>query len=331
MAVREFSTGDVLSVYEVPRDWSEKELHEHLQGVVDLEFWTIPYYLAVMYSIKDPSCEAYRLIQSAVYQEMLHALLAANIANAFGYTPTFNVPAYGGDTVPHIDFNLDEPNPTELFTPYTAQIGPLDETRLNTMCLIEYPQWDTRRKPDLRGEISSYGSIGEFYAAVGWALAAFADRTRGNYRQVDQFAGFYNAFPQRTVTDDGLAGYRQAIAMLSLIVDQGEGQTEDDAWVAEVHRNTADGYDDRWPHYHKFMAIRNATVRPAVYPAEPEPKRGTPGYAAQQRLIADFRAFVGVLNAMVSGKPAGDFGPLMAKLGGDVLTCWQRGAVPRFS
>jgi hypothetical protein len=65
-------------------EWDLNALWSHLQGVTDLELWTIPFYLTAMYSIKDPSQDAYQLIQSIVYQEMLHAQLACNIANAYG-------------------------------------------------------------------------------------------------------------------------------------------------------------------------------------------------------------------------------------------------------
>ena len=52
--------------------WSPKQLEAHLQHAIDLELWTIPYYMSAMYSIKDPASEAYRLIQSVTRQEMLH-------------------------------------------------------------------------------------------------------------------------------------------------------------------------------------------------------------------------------------------------------------------
>ncbi|HEX2087393.1 MAG TPA: ferritin-like domain-containing protein, partial [Solirubrobacteraceae bacterium] len=109
--------------------------------MVDLELWTVPYYMAALYSIRDRTSDAYQLVQDVVHEEMLHVQLASNIANAFGLAPRFVPPVYGGPTVPHIDFALDVPNPTELYTPYSTAIGPLDLERVNTMCLIEYPEW----------------------------------------------------------------------------------------------------------------------------------------------------------------------------------------------
>jgi hypothetical protein len=107
-------------------EWDLRHLHDHLQGVIDVELWTIPFYMVAMYSIKDPSSDAMRLIQSVVHQEMLHVQLACNIANSYGYAPHFSTPVYQGKEIPHLSFDLDTPNPTESFMPYTAELGALD-------------------------------------------------------------------------------------------------------------------------------------------------------------------------------------------------------------
>jgi hypothetical protein len=309
--------------------WDIDHLHRHLQGVVDLELFTIPFYMSVLYSIKDPSCDAYRMIQSAVYQEMLHAQLAANVANAFGYSPKFKAPVYEGQNIPYVDVTLDDPNPAMLFTPFSVEIGPLDQQRLNAMCLIEYPEWDTGRQPDPREDIASYGSIGEFYAAVAIGMNVLRDDVRGNVNQIDEFGPFYKNFPQPTVTDDGVAGYKQALRLFGLILDQGEGQTSGDAYVSIDHRNTADGFQDDWPHYEKFSWIRQQPQLPATYAADSQP--GPAGLKAQQTLIRDFGAFMHTLDELFSGGSPANFGSLMATIGGEVLTCWQNKAVPRFS
>jgi ferritin-like protein len=314
----------------VPK-WDLSHLQEHLQGVVDLELWTIPYYMTVMYSIKDPSCVPYRLIQSAIYQEMLHAQLAGNIANAFGYSPIFTAPVYKGDKVPHIDFSLDVPNPTETFTPYTAELGPLDEKRLNTMCLVEYPEWQTERRPDLREDVEDYGSIGEFYVAVEVGMFELRHHLRGRVKQVDYFSTFYQNFPQLTITRDGDDGFKQAVKLIEIITDQGEGQTEGDTDVPVQYQNTADGFMESWPHFRKFMSIRDLRKLPETFSGVPNPKPGSPGHKAQQILMKDFATFLQTLDNLFSGKSPGEFGSLMAKLGGDILTCWQRNAIPRFS
>ncbi|MGH7867430.1 MAG: ferritin-like domain-containing protein, partial [Candidatus Dormibacteraceae bacterium] len=34
--------------------------------MIDLELWTIPYYLSAMYSVKDPADRAFQLIEAVV-------------------------------------------------------------------------------------------------------------------------------------------------------------------------------------------------------------------------------------------------------------------------
>ncbi len=311
--------------------WDMRHLHSHLQGVVDLEFWTIPYYMTVLYSIKDPSGMPYKLIQSVVYQEMLHAQLSSNVANAFDYSPTFTAPVYQGTNIPHINFALDDPNPTDIYTPFSAELGPLDQLRINGMCLIEFPEWDTHRQPDLNEHHSEYGSIAEFYDAVRAGVAELRHHLRGGVNQVNEFQNFYNNSPQLIITLDGSQGYQQAMTLFDIIVDQGEGQTESNTDIPTEFQNTADGFMDSWDHFQKFNYIREMRQLPATYNGVPHPEPGCPGHAAQQTLIKDFAAFMKILEDLFSGGNPEAFGPLMAKLGGDVLTCWQRGAIPRFS
>ena len=72
--------------------WTLENLRAHLQDALDLELWTIPYYMSAMYSIRDPASDAYQLLQSVIHQEMLHAQLVCNLLNAFGGQPAFSAP-----------------------------------------------------------------------------------------------------------------------------------------------------------------------------------------------------------------------------------------------
>jgi hypothetical protein len=312
----------------VPR-WSLEGLHAHLQDAIDLELWTIPYYLSAMYSIRDPASDAYQLIQSVVYQEMLHMQLMCNLLNAFGGLPRFKAPVYGGPQIPHLNFNLDEPNPTRFFTPYSTEIGPFDQQRLNTMCLIEYPEWQSRTKPDMREDRAQYGSIGEFYDAIRIGITEHGDYLRGGIRQVDFFSSYYNNLSGTTITGDGMEGYQQAIELLNVIIAQGEGQTRGDADIPSKYQNTADGFHDSWPHYRKFMQIRDMRQCPATFVPDREPD--PPGRKSQQILASDFANFIRILNSLFQGKPYDAFGASMARLGGEIRSCWQHNAVPKFS
>ncbi|HEY2876524.1 MAG TPA: hypothetical protein VGJ56_31710 [Reyranella sp.] len=68
---------------------------------------------------------------------------------------------------------------------------------------------------------------------------------------------------------------------------------------------------------------------PATFAPVNEP--GPAGRKTQQILVRDFAAFLQLLNDIFQGRPYRNFGGVMAKLGGDVLSCWQHNAVPRFS
>jgi hypothetical protein len=312
----------------VPR-WSLKGLRAHLQDAIDLELWTIPYYLSAMYSIRDPASEAYQLIQSVIYQEMLHMQLICNLLNAFGGLPRFRTPVYGGPQIPHLDFRLDEPDPTRFFTPYTTEIGPFDQQRLNTMCLIEYPEWPSQPKAEFREDRDQYGSIGAFYAAIRCGITEFRDHLRGGVRQVDFFSSYYNNLAGTTITADGVDGYRQAIEFLDVIIEQGEGQSDGDDEIPLKYQNTADGLHDSWPHYRKFMQIRELRQYPATF--VPDCEANPTGRRSQKILARDFANFIGVLNDVFQGKPYHGFGASMAKFGGEILSCWQHNAVPKFS
>lgn len=343
--------------------WDQETLHKHLQAAVDLELWTIPFYMASMYSLEDPSGMPYRLIQSIVYQEMLHVQLAANIANAFGLSPTFKEPVYKGRHIPHLNFDLDTPNPTTLFAPYSAEIGPLDIERLNAFCLIEYPEWDTEGEPSPKANIEEYGSIGEFYTALAIGAQAVVAQDpgslKGDVKQVNLFERFYSAFtepPPTTdivqytpetqamrITEGGVQGLRQVMSLMSVITSQGEGQVQGETEIPPSYRNTADDPHPVDAHFAKFNDLRNASlgvenISPAyvwrTYPLiehPPKDPKGIEQREAQERLQRNFRKFLRLLEQLFSGgELPQSFGVEMATLGGNIRRCWQLGAVPTF-
>jgi hypothetical protein len=96
--------------------WTLEALHQHLQAAVDLELWTIPFYMSVLYSLEEPAYEAFALVLSVVNQEMLHLQAAANLSNAYGHEVRITPPRYVGTRIPHLDFAL-EPFLTEGYVP----------------------------------------------------------------------------------------------------------------------------------------------------------------------------------------------------------------------
>ncbi|HEY5822393.1 MAG TPA: ferritin-like protein [Propionibacteriaceae bacterium] len=311
--------------------WDLPHLHTHLQAAAELEAWTIPYYLAAASSIVDRSCDAIQLIQSVVHQEMLHLQLVANVANAYGFSPVLapTVFDYRGSVIPHLDFALDPDNPTATFSPYSAAIGPLDQTRINTMCLIEYPEWDTGGRAPYQQDVQDYGSIGEFYDALDHGLDQLASHLVGGVNQVDLFAAFYRGAPTMTVRSSGREGLAQVKLLIDIIRDQGEAAT-DAGPVAGPFQNTADDSFPEDSHYEKFSRIRGGPL-PATYPVKDPSDHTAADTARVNILVDDFARLTGALTAMFAGHAPADFETLMVSIGADLLNCWRTGVTPRFT
>ena len=321
-------------------DWTLEALQEHLQFAVDLELWTIPYYLTTLGSIKDAATEQGELIRSVANQEMLHMQLAANIANAYGTVVSVTPPTYGAG-IPHLDFNLDHPNPTRIFSPWSSDLGPLDDTRLNTMCLIEYPNWNG--KANLDPDATEYGSIGDFYLSVAIGAYKLRKHIKGGRNQVDLFQNFYQGLEHVTVTRDGEYGWPAVQQMLNTIVSQGEGRYTDkmephkrakippwlrifSAFVPAAMQNTADDLRPQADHFEKFVYLKGMKL----------PETWTPGAltaagkAAQDRLRKNFGSLCRMLENRMRGEYV-EFGPAMFQIFGDIVSCWKHGAIPTFS
>ena len=322
-----------------PLAWDILLLRKHLQWAADLELWTIPYYLTVLHSIRDRSSLTYQLVQSVAYQEMLHVQSIANIANAFGAKLQFNFKKYkrgpyNGTALPHLNFKLDSPNPTDVFAPYTAELGSLDLMRINSMCLVEYPVWKTGHRPNAREDISEYGSVGEFYQAIEVGAKELVGHLTGGINQVDMFRHFYTGIKQTTVDADGELGLRQVSGLVESTLTQGEGARSEGQIPAQFV-NTADDIRPDWQHYKKFMSIRDLILAgqgPQTYTGIADPKPGSKGRNAQQILCATMDSFFEDINQLFSSGALPDsFGPNMAKVGANILYCWQQGAIPKFS
>lgn len=332
--------------------WHLVHLHDHLQAAAGLEAWTIPYYMAPMFSIVDRSSDAFQLIQSVVHQEMLHLQLVSNIANAYGVSPTFDADMfrYEGLNVPHLNFDLDPDNPKQLFSPFSAEIGPLDEERINGMCLVEYPEWDTGGKPDLNEDVSEYGSIGEFYDAVEYGARQLSPEIMGGRHQVDMFSAFYRNMPKMTVELSGSAGLSQVSMLIDVIRDQGEaakrvdearaGSGASDAApsasmpIEPAFQNTADDPQPALSHYDKFLMIRDQAQHhelPETYPVKDLADYSPDDHKRLQILGDNFGQFMAVLGDLFAGRNPDTFAPLMVTLGGNILACWKSGVTPKFT
>lgn len=311
--------------------WDIGHLRTHLQYAVDLEFWTIPFYMSAMYSIKERSDPAYQLIRTVVNQEMLHLQTAANIANAYGLSPTIAAPVYKDKEVPHIDFSGDDPDQIKKFKPYIAEIGPLDLKHINAMCLIEIPESLTGEKPVLKSDVTEYGSIGQFYQALRFGASQLKQDIRGGVKQVDFFAAFYRNMPTMTITNSGEDGFDQVDLLIDLITEQGEGEGKDTETMAETFRNTADDQAAEDDHFDKFLAIKNAKSLPKTFKAKSPAKYTKQDKKVEAILVEQFTELRAVLEGLFSGNNPQNFFPIMASVGGAIRNCWEHGVTPKFS
>jgi hypothetical protein len=308
--------------------WTLAHLQEHLQYAIDLEFWTIPFYMSALYSIVDRTSEAFQFVQSVVNQEMLHVQCAANVANAYGFSPTFAAPVYEGQTVPHLDFKLDNPDPIEQFSPYLAEIGPMDTERINAMCLIEYPDWESKSPPELNDNVKDYANIGDFYIAVAYGAAQLAEHLRGGVNQIDLFSAYYRNLPSLIVTDSGDVGFRQVDLLIQTITEQGEGISRAREEIVYAFQNTATDMAPSLSHFEKFMKVRDNM--PATRKAKAESDYSPEDHDLLNTLLKDFAVLRGALEGLFSGRDPGEFLPLMVTVGADIQNCWSHGVTPRF-
>jgi hypothetical protein len=281
--------------------------------------------------VVDRLSDAYQLIQTIVNQEMLHVQLVANVANAYGHSPSFDAPHYEGHAIPHLDFALDTPNPIAEFSPYTAEIGPLDGAHLNAMCLIEYPEWGTPPPGNSSDETTEYGSIGEFYDALILGATELRSHLRGGVRQVDYFSAFYRGSPVTTVSANGDEGFRQVLLLLEIIREQGEGATRKRDRIPAPMRNTADDMEPSKPHFDKFYALRQARLKPATYAVKPASDYTGADMELLAILARNFAGLRGALRQLFAGENPENFIERMVSVGASVQNCWKHGVTPRFN
>jgi hypothetical protein len=218
---------------------SVEDLRAHVGLATKVELSTIPPYLFAMYSIKDPECDAARLIASVVVEEMLHVCLTTNLLLGIGGEPDF-----GDDAVPTYPGLMSHHKPD---LPLVLERCSRELVR-NTFMAIESP-----RAPGAPPEDDVYETLGQFYAALEQAvdqLDAGGDLFVDNQadRQLSD-PSFYAPVKFDAEDSGGLmlvSDRASADRALEIIVDQGEGLT-DHRWADPAHQELT--------HYYKFEKI----------------------------------------------------------------------------
>jgi rubrerythrin len=222
-----------------------QDLRDHLQLAIEVELSTIPPYLYAYYSIDDRASTSAKYIRSVATEEMLHAILMANIMLGVGGNPRFYdpevIPRYPGpwpNKIPELILNL---------APCTPEV--VTETFLG----IEAPG-----RPDAPDQPDHYESQGQFYHAVEQAIRALASQTDlfadpQLVRQLADRSG-YVAVKYDVETSGGLVvvdGLEAALTATEVAIHQGEGVHEE-RYADPDHRELT--------HYSKFLSLVDGTV-----------------------------------------------------------------------
>lgn len=316
--------------------WTVPRVQSQAQAAVTLELYTLPFYLTALTSLTDTTSQIYVTILSVAMEEMLHMELAANLCLALGTTPNFTAPVYG-TAIPYLD--PDDPE-TGNHALINAVLGPLDQTRLDTMLDIETPEeFEQDTVNDTPQDV--YGSIGAFYDAlfqgiksVGW------DKFHGSTANQQAIFGSTN-FPET------IASLDDAQSAIATITEQGEGKRFPVAplppftivqFPVPPENRLADPSDpseqNAYSHFGRFVNIQNSvdpTSFPQVYPGDdPYGPLETHQQDALNVLQKDFNILLDTLNGLwATGQ--GDWKQPMLDLMTDCVTCWQVSVIPLWS
>ncbi|MEY8215560.1 MAG: ferritin-like domain-containing protein, partial [Colwellia sp.] len=327
--------GDLIEVKEHFKKYFKKQFKKQLQDAVNLEMWTIPFYMAAMYSIKDRESDAYQWIRTVINQEMLHLQSAANIANAFDVSVKIEPPVYEDDKVAHLAFKFNNNKEKLDYKERSFSIGPLDEQRINAMCLIELPDDAKKVELILEALIGEYGSIGDFYQVLKFGASLLKDDIKGGINQVDSFSAFYRNMPNMVISESGAKGFEQVELLINLITDQGEGQCKSEDTIPLVFQNTADDEKPDADHFNKFKQIKDLMEETfdkiKTYDINNEKNNLETSVKLQGILIKQFKTLTECLTDLFNGKNPENFFPVMASVGGAIRNCWEHGVTPKFS
>jgi hypothetical protein len=263
-------------------------LKKHLQAQLNVEFFTIPFYLTAVYSFTEaatsyagpnkdyPLYNMQQTVLSVAAQEMYHLQEACNLANAYNTLPVIEEAARNFPTgkivVPHLDPGGDA---------LTAELGNLPAV-IAAMVAVEKPDPDhTFPAPNDKVQ---YPAISDLYHATLTLIAEYMNKYRLMPMELDphftpnekQVA--YGAFAARYIYNK-IAHREDFLQAANAIADQGEGrevapkgtglfQSGEDDKIAEAYLPTKGSrfYNyDLVTHYARFVKIQNQLMGISEY------------------------------------------------------------------
>ncbi|WPD24458.1 MAG: ferritin-like domain-containing protein [Candidatus Electrothrix scaldis] len=319
--------------------WTKELVQAHAQAAVAVEFYTLPFYITALCSIKEEQCEAVQIIHSVIMEEMLHLQLAANLCLALDTVPNFKPPQYGSD-IPYIcPYNPETGECCFL----NATLGPMNDTTLDTMLDIETPEQAQLRKDVNHTQPKyPYHSIGEMYDALVVGI------NRVGTKQFSWDTKYQQSQWDKQNFCQTIDSYQKAQDAIQAIVNQGEGHlfnedlapppwTEKNFPVPPYYRfasnpegpNPYNGYS----HFGRFIRIKNKEL-PESYTGRDEPdhpvnkplqKNFFQLILMLETLWRDGGTNVGgsdVLRTVITG--------VMQEIFTNTRACWQAGVTPHW-
>jgi hypothetical protein len=185
-------------------------LQQAAQLALEVEFTTIPAYLSALYSISQPSSNAYQLLRSVVVEEMFHLNQAANLLVALG-----GLPKLTGDAAPRYPTYLPKANTAT--TPFIGLVQASTNVFANVFAAIEAPA-----PPLAPPQGDQYDTIAQLYEALRRGLHTYKgpDLFKPNpdgRQRTDIYLGKFGGNPVQ-VTNMASADFA-----IQQIVQQGEG------------------------------------------------------------------------------------------------------------
>ncbi|NES90187.1 ferritin-like protein [Okeania sp. SIO2B9] len=283
----------------------KQTLQQALKVAIALEFSTIPPYLTALYSLKDKSSDAYRVIRSVALEEMLHINLACNLLNAIAEEGNEKTrPQFYGklcieklvpETAKEKEIKLPIAYPDTLLRPIfngprVQLMAASTDLMSQTFMAIEQPEPIDQKEKLEKGQ--EFDTIGQFYAAIEKLFDELGKL--GNNKNNELFTGNKNW--QRTDFYFGSGGgepikvtdIETAKKAIQQIMVQGEGATPPTttSYIPKQEYGTYNHYGMRTDgtygpivgtpyelsHYFKFKAIADGVIPlPSVYPMLPNP------------------------------------------------------------
>jgi len=278
-----------------------EQLRAMVQLAIQLEFTTIPVYLVALYSIKDPSTDAYQALRSVVVEEMFHLNQAANLLIGVGGRPKMT-----GGAVPVYPCYL--PSAAQRQTPYVG----LYRASLAAFQSV-YMAIETPAPYAAPAEGREYTTIGQFYKAIEQTLdacvarhgAASVFKPAADTRQrTDIYLGKFGGRALEVTDLDS------AKAAIQQIVQQGEGAVNPTQSLVPAQPYGAYNHYGRrvdgtygpilgtpfeLSHYYKFKHVVESGAFPDTYPCISNPRMSDLSNPQARRTASTFNSCYSVM------------------------------------